>query len=88
MTTCPHQTQPPGKDTGRRFCSLGLHGGRPYIGECNACISKGQNNEQFANELKARRARSHPESAEKISGCCDRADQGEHHANNSRRNNQ
>ena len=38
--TCPHQSQPKGKDTGRRLCALGLHSGRPWIGNCNKCGGK------------------------------------------------
>jgi hypothetical protein len=41
--TCPHQSQPPGKDTGRRLCALGYANGRPFVGACNICIAKGQN---------------------------------------------
>ena len=69
--TCPHQSQPPGKDTGRRMCAIGLYGGRPWIGTCNSCIKAGENTEAFVQELAARFNKTHPASAKKISGCCD-----------------
>lgn len=72
---CFYQSRPPGKDTGRRLCAIGLYGGHPWVGECNKCMAAGQNNEKHAAELAARAARSHPASAARISGCCDRADQ-------------
>lgn len=34
---CPHQSNPPGKDTGRRLCAIGNFNGRPFLGQCNAC---------------------------------------------------
>jgi hypothetical protein len=39
--TCPHQSMPPDKDTGRRLCSLGRFGGRPWAGQCAACQRAG-----------------------------------------------
>jgi hypothetical protein len=72
--TCPHQSQPPGKDTGRRICKIGLYGGRPFIGNCASCIAAGENNEGFAKALSDRSAKSHPANRAKIHGCCDRAD--------------
>jgi len=71
--TCPHQSQPKGKDTGRRFCSVGLYGGKPWIGNCRACIQAGENNPEFAASLTDRAARSHPANRAKVSGCCDSA---------------
>jgi hypothetical protein len=41
--TCPHQSQPPGKDTGRRLCALGWFGGKPFLGNCMDCIKRGRN---------------------------------------------
>ena len=38
---CKHQSQPSGKDTGRRLCSIGHFNGRPFIGQCNACMDAG-----------------------------------------------
>jgi hypothetical protein len=73
--TCPHQSQPPGKDTGRRLCKIGLYGGKPFIGNCNACVEAGENTEEFAKTLQERGIKSHPADKKKISGCCDRADQ-------------
>jgi len=37
MTSCPHQSKPPGKDTGRRICAIGLFAGRPWAGNCSTC---------------------------------------------------
>jgi hypothetical protein len=71
---CTHQSQPAGKDTGRRFCAIGLYGGKPYVGNCRSCISAGENTPEFAASLTDRAARSHPANRQKISGCCDRAD--------------
>jgi hypothetical protein len=73
--TCPHQSQPPGKDTGRRICAIGLYGGKPFVGNCNACVKAGENTLEFADQLKQRGERSHPSTRNRISGCCDRADQ-------------
>lgn len=44
--TCPHQTSM--DKTGRGKCSLGLYGGTPWLGNCIACIERGENNETFA----------------------------------------
>ena len=43
---CQYQSQSlvSGVDTGRRICSLGLHGGTPFIGQCNVCIERNNNN--------------------------------------------
>jgi len=49
--TCPHQTQPPGKDTGRRFCDLGRFGGRVFLGQCEACIKAGANKPLAGDQL-------------------------------------
>ena len=54
-------------------CKLGLHGGTPHEGNCDACIKNNENNEIYAQELFLRYEKSHPESANKISGCCDSA---------------
>ena len=43
--TCPHQSQPKGKDTGRRLCAIGRFHGRPFIGQCKLCIEAGYNQE-------------------------------------------
>lgn len=71
--TCPHQSQPPGKDTGRRLCAIALRGGHPYVGECNQCIAAGQNNEAFRDMLLAGLEKTHPKKRNPISGCCDSA---------------
>jgi hypothetical protein len=70
---CTHESRPTGKDTGRRFCALGLYGGKPFVGNCRACITNGENTPEFAQALNARAEQSHPSSQRKISGCCDSA---------------
>jgi len=72
--TCPHQSQPPGKDTGRRLCAIGLYGGKPFLGNCNACVAANENNQSFADSLSDVLSKSHPAGINLISGCCDRAD--------------
>jgi hypothetical protein len=49
--TCPHQSQPPGKDTGRRICALNRFNGRPFVGQCNACIKAGANRPLAGDQL-------------------------------------
>jgi len=71
MTTCPHQSRPPGKDTGRRLCAIGIYGGRPFVGNCAACMAAGENNQEFADALNSRAETSHPSIGRMISGCCD-----------------
>jgi len=56
-------------------CSMGFYGGRPSLGVCQQCISKGENNRAFAEALFAREKQAHPDGVRRISGCCDRADQ-------------
>lgn len=73
MTSCPHQSQPPGKDTGRRLCALGLFGGKPFSGNCLSCIAKGRNNAEYAAALFARHEKTHPGDKPRVSGCCDSA---------------
>ena len=70
---CPHQSFPPGKDTGRRICALGLHGSRPYVGACAYCITAGENTPEHAARVAARYEKSHPSQRRRISGCCDSA---------------
>ena len=72
--TCPHQSQPAGKDTGRRICALDLYGGTPFVGTCNACIAAGHNTPEHAADMAARYEKSHPSAHRGLSGCCDRAD--------------
>jgi hypothetical protein len=73
--TCPHQSRPPGKDTGRRLCALGWYGSHPYIGNCNACMRAGDNTPEAKAEADAKAERTHPGGKPRIRGCCDRADQ-------------
>ena len=68
---CEHQVK---TDTKNLFpCKIGMYGGHPYIGNCIACIRDNQNNPEYANELARMSRKSHPESAGKVSGCCDSA---------------
>jgi hypothetical protein len=57
------------------LCTLGLHGGHPYLGNCLACLKNGQNTPEAKAALDARAARAHPANRPRLSGCCDRADQ-------------
>jgi len=38
-------------------------------------MARNENNKEYADKLFAAYAKSHPEGMERISGCCDRADQ-------------
>lgn len=69
---CPYQTR--ARDKGRFACALGMHGGSPWPKACLDCLAAGQNTPEYAAELAARRARSHPEDVPPVQGCCDRAD--------------
>jgi hypothetical protein len=69
--TCPHQISM--DRTGRGKCALGLYGGKPWLGNCRDCQKAGENTPEFAAELFARGAKSHPGDRQKISGCCDDA---------------
>ena len=56
-------------------CSLGLYGGRPTVTECQRCLSAGENNPDTKAAADQLANRTHPLTANRISGCCDRADQ-------------
>jgi hypothetical protein len=71
--TCEFQSLPFGSDNGSRLCSLGLYGGRPFVGACMRCIANGENTPEFAAKLRDRADVSHPSSANQVSGCCDSA---------------
>ena len=73
--TCPHQSKPPGKDTGRRICTLGWYGGSPWLGNCLDCVKRGDNTPEAKAALDARADKAHPATRQRMSGCCDRADQ-------------
>ena len=68
---CEHQTKT--NSTNLFVCKIGMYGGHPYIGNCISCIQNNQNNKNYSQELINTLKRSHPESASKISGCCDSA---------------
>jgi len=40
--TCPHQSQPPGIDTGRRRCAINNFNGTPFLGQCLTCNQQKQ----------------------------------------------
>jgi hypothetical protein len=70
-TQCDFRQERPGRTS---LCGLCLYGGIVTAGTCRRCVSRGQNNEAYAQELFARSKRSHPVGVQRISGCCDRAD--------------
>ncbi len=69
--TCPHQSRT--RDRGQFDCALGLYGGKPWLGNCQQCLAKGQNNPEYAKELFEKAERTHPSSRPRVSGCCDSA---------------
>lgn len=71
--TCPHQTKPQGKDTGRRYCALGWYGGEPWAGNCLDCLKHERNTADAKAIFDATQQRAHPPSAPRVSGCCDSA---------------
>jgi hypothetical protein len=64
MTNCEHY---------ENGCKLGLHGGKPLAGNCEACLAAHENNQEYATALFAAYERSHPPNVLKVSGCCDSA---------------
>lgn len=48
------------RDRGQGNCALGLYGGKPWTGNCLACIKSGHNNEVFSRDLLAKSEISHP----------------------------
>jgi hypothetical protein len=71
MMNCKHQSRK--VNYGPFACALGLYGGRPYLGNCVACIKSNQNNEEYVKTLRERELISHPPTAKRASGCCDSA---------------
>jgi hypothetical protein len=71
--TCPYQSRTPNK--GRFECALGWYGGRPWLGNCHDCLSRGDNTPAAKAAFDARADRAHPTHRPRLSGCCDRADQ-------------
>ena len=68
MITCPHWSR--SQDRGQGKCVLGLYGGAPWVGNCLACMARGENTPEFAAALFARADRTHPADRQRISGCC------------------
>jgi len=58
---------------GHISCSLEFYGGKPFLGNCVACIHLGENTEEHARRLHERHAKSHPDGVTRIGGCCDSA---------------
>lgn len=56
-------------------CKLGYYGGVPLIGNCLTCIQSGSNTAEAKTAADQLFERSHPSARQRISGCCDRADQ-------------
>jgi hypothetical protein len=71
--TCPHQSRT--RDRGQFTCALGWYGGRPWLGNCNDCITAGRNTPEAKAAADAKAESSHPANRPRLSGCCDRADQ-------------
>jgi hypothetical protein len=71
--TCPHQSRT--RDRGQFTCALGWYGGRPWLGNCRDCLTAGRNTPEAKAAADARADRSHPANRQRLSGCCDRADQ-------------
>jgi hypothetical protein len=69
---CPHYSRDPGnKHNGN--CALGWYGGKPFAGQCLACIKANQNTADAYAKAQARYEKSHPAPFRGISGCCDNA---------------
>ena len=68
--TCPYQSP---RDKLGFTCALNRYGGRPHALACQQCIEAGENTEEFARELEAIFAVSHPQGMPLVSGCCDSA---------------
>lgn len=72
MIDCPYFT-PRSKDSGA--CGLGMFGGKPSKGICGRCIENGYNNPEHAKAMEVIYKKAWPPKIDRISGCCDRADQ-------------
>lgn len=55
------------------ICKIGLYGGRPFAVNCMYCILNNQNNIDYAKEILSRSIKTHPNTEERVSGCCDSA---------------
>lgn len=71
--TCSYQSR--ARDKGQFVCSLGWYGGRPWIGNCLDCLKRGDNTPKAKAAFDLRSDKTHPAARQRISGCCDRADQ-------------
>jgi hypothetical protein len=71
--TCPHQSR--ARHRGQFACALGWYGGRPWLGNCKACMTAGRNTPEAKSAFDAKAERTHPSARPRLSGCCDRADQ-------------
>jgi hypothetical protein len=73
MNTCPHQSRD--RSTGHFRCAIGWYGGAPYLGNCMDCLANHRNTPEAFAAFLSEHEKTHPPTAKKISGCCDRADQ-------------
>lgn len=70
---CVYQSR--SRDRGQFNCALGWYGGKPWIGNCLACVQRGDNTPEAKAKFDLQADRSHPAHRPRLSGCCDRADQ-------------
>ena len=71
--TCAYQSR--ARHRGQFTCALGWYGGRPWLGNCQECLKRGDNTLEAKAAFDAKAQSAHPGSRPRISGCCDRADQ-------------
>ena len=68
MISCLHWTRK--ASHGQGACALGLYGGKPWVGNCQACMTAGENSADFAAALFARAERTHPADHRGLPDCC------------------
>ena len=71
MDTCSHQSRT--RDRGQFACSLGWYGGKPWLGNCLACIAAAENTPEAKTAFDATQHKAHPPHRQRVSGCCDDA---------------
>ena len=64
-----------GRNKRRGICALGYYGGDVSIFVCLDCIKREDNTLEAKAAFDASSERAHPSSRQRLSGCCDRADQ-------------
>ncbi len=55
------------------MCGLGYYGGFPDVDTCVKCIKNKWNTKERAEELFELEKKTHPQTVDRISGCCDSA---------------